>query len=229
MISASPSSHSRPSPPVPENISSSASPSGRVGGDSWPFTQQKGSLAGCCQQHPGGETATGHLSPFGSHPALHQLGWPTAIGRSSSKVSLGFWKASAFPAASICSIYTREIKPAPSWELQRGRDPRVVNPLKQGGLSRCCPSSALSPGRDGARRSGVDQEVASLPLQWPGLVRALAASFSPPVSARNPVSMEGARPVLGQKGTFPLASMGPLTRHVNPIPGCHWHKGTAHR
>lgn len=51
--------------------------------------------------------ATRHLSPYGFHQALLWLGLPTAIGRSSSKVSPGFWKASAFPVANVCRIYTR--------------------------------------------------------------------------------------------------------------------------
>lgn len=45
---------------------------------------------------------------------------------------------------------TGEPGPAASRELQCGRDPNVSLP---GDLSHCCPSSALSPGRDGAHRS----------------------------------------------------------------------------
>lgn len=64
-------------------------------------------MAGCYQEHPDGEFATCHLSPCGSHQALPWLGQPTAIGRSSSKVSPGFWKTSIFPEANVCPVYTR--------------------------------------------------------------------------------------------------------------------------
>lgn len=52
--------------------------------------------------------ATCHLSPCSCHQALSHLGQPTAISRSSSKVSPGFWKAGTFPEANVCPIYTRE-------------------------------------------------------------------------------------------------------------------------
>lgn len=97
-----------------------------------------------------------------------------------------------------------ELGLATSRELQRGRDPNVS---LRGDLSHCCPSSALSPGRD--HRSSLDQEVAFLPLRWLGLVRALVPSFSPPVPARRPASVEGAWPALGHSRLLP------------PFPGFH--------
>lgn len=124
---------------------------------------------------------------------------------------------------------------ATSQELQRGRDPNVS---LRGDLSHCCPSSALSPGRDGAHRSSLDQEVAFLPLRWPGLVRALVLSFSPPVPARCPASVEVVWPALGHKGTaatLPRLPQAPLlgvstpsqaTASTRGQPAGHTHLGT---
>lgn len=91
-----------------------------------------------------------------------------------------------------------ELGASASWEPQRGRDLSVSPP---GDLSHCCPSSALSPARDSAHRSSLDQEVSSPPLWWPGLVRALVSSASPPIHARHPTSTEEVWPALGHSGT----------------------------
>lgn len=108
-----------------------------------------------------------------------------------------------------------ELGPAASWELQHQRDLNVSLP---GDLSHCCPSSALSPGRDGAHRTSLDQEVASLPLRRPGLVRALVPSSSPPVSARQSHICGGGMASAGAQGDCPCATSLGLSCPRNHTP-----------
>lgn len=82
-----------------------------------------------------------------------------ASSRSSSEVYPGIWKASAFPAVDTCPIYTRAWR---AGSFNGNCSAGGTNCVPDRGLKSIC---ALLPGRGGAHRTSLEQEMASLLLR----------------------------------------------------------------
>lgn len=216
-------------------------------------------MAGCYQEHPDGEFATCHLSPCGSHQALPWLGQPTAIGRSSSKVSPGFWKTSIFPEANVCPIYTRRTEASSltgtaTWEGHECVPARGFKSLlpKQCLVTRQrqCPQKLFG--------SGGGFSAPPAPRGWGAFFQpthtcqtshicgggamasigaqghCLCTTFLGLSCPRNPTPVPCPLPEPGSPSPWDSCqaspvSKNPLTQHVDPTLGLRQHEGTAHR
>lgn len=168
------------------NISSSVSPPQRVGGDSLGPSHSKRLLGRLLPTAPRWPHAT-------SVPAVATKPFPIWDSpQPSADQAPKFLQVFGKPALSLKQTFAPFTpgKPelATSGELQCRRDLELS---LQRDLIHCCPSSALSPGRDSARRSSLDQVVASVSLQWPGLLRALVPSLRPPVPVTASAGAQG--------------------------------------
>lgn len=159
-----------------------------------------------------------HATSVPAVPTKPFPGWdcPGPLADQVPKFHQVFGKPPFFLRQMFAPFTPGELRPAASRELQRGRGTNVSLP---GDLSHCCPSSALSPGRGSAHRSCLDQEVASLPFQRPGVGQSWGAFFQPTHTCQTShICGGGAMASIGAQGHCLCTTFLGLSCPRNPTP-----------